>query len=97
MFDYPLLSRECGHKTPARVMRAVERVCRDWETSMSNVIQRHQTLETMLADCAQFSDMIGQLEKWVVRLLEACDRQDMGHDIPSVEENIENAKVWARE
>lgn len=71
----------------------VERLCRDWEVSTAAVMQRLQTLESMQAECVVFNDKMGELEKWVMKLLEACDRQDLGHDITSVEENIEAAKV----
>lgn len=60
---------------------------------MSGVAQRQQVLEDMLSDCVEFNDKLGQLEKWVMKLLEACDQRDMGHDVATVEQNIETAKV----
>jgi len=72
---------------------SIERLCRDWETSTSIIPQRLSVLNTMLTDCVQFNEKISHLEKWVMSVLEACCRQDLGHDIATVEENIEEAKA----
>jgi len=71
----------------------VDRLCHEWEMSMSGVTQREQVLNNMLNECLLFNDKLNQLEKWVIRMLEACDRQDMGHDVASIEDKIEKAKV----